>query len=403
MRATERLTALKIESRPPGDHGDGNGLWLHVRPSGARSWGFIYRWEGKQPELGLGSWPSVTLAAARKKAAEGRRLLNETPPRNPKEVWKQARASGVPIFTVVAKKYLEGKSKQWRSPRHRAQVEANLLRHCELIAGKPVDKITTEDVLAVLATQTPSMAHRLRSDIARVLGAAKALGHIPPAVQNAAEWRNHLSTLMAKPPEQTPHRAMPFVDVPAFMEQLREQRRDAEGKVNVVAYGLEFAILCGNRSGEARLARWDEFDAEDYWNIPAGRMKAFKPHVVPLSPGARAILDVMRTIRTSEYVFPGSRPGKPLTGKSFERLLKRMGCKFVAHGFRSSFRNWIHVATNTPNEIGEIAISHGGGGKVELRYRRDKPLEKLRRLFQDWDDYCAPKDNVRQFPVQRAG
>ena len=398
----KKLTAAKIAAlTTPGRFATGGNLYIRVRDSGSKTWTFYYRFQGEMHDLGLGVYPEVSIKEARAKADEGNRLLRAG--QNPKVVWdERKRASGTPTFGTMAERYLAGnKAAQWRSDRHRTQVAANLLRHCGNLSNLRVDEITTEHVLATLKGRSKGTAHRVRGDIYRVLGAAQALGHIPDNVRNAAQWRGGLDQLMAKPPAAKHHEAMPYIEVGAFLERLRERRQDVDGKPCVAAYALEFTILCGARSKEVRLATWDEIDIDGkLWSLTGPRMKAGKPHCVPLSDGALAILDVMRELRTpptGDYVFPGFKPRAPLTGKSFERLLKRMGCKFVTHGFRSSLRNWSHCETHFENVVCEQALAHDPGSASERAYRRDLPVSKLRQLFAAWDAYLAPRpDNVVQ-------
>ena len=184
---------------------------------------------------------------------------------------------------------------------------------------------------------------------------------------------------------------MPYGEVPAFIAELRERPATA-------ALALEYCILTAARSGEALAARWDEIDFDArIWTIPPARTKAAREHRVPLSDRAVALLREMETSKTGEYVFPGRRPGRPLSGMAFEMLLRRFKSRYTAHGFRSSFRDWAGNETHFPRELAEHALAHVIGDKAEQAYRRSDALEKRRALMQVWANYCkpcAPADNV---------
>ena len=193
-KTTDRLTPLQVKAlTKPGRYADGGNLFLVVRRSGAKSWSFLFRWHGKPTEAGGGPCRSVSLKQARSWAAEGRAMLHENPPRNPQQVWQQLRrTTAVPTFAQMAEEYLDGKARQWRSRKHRAQVRTLLLGNCRSIANKPVDEIATADVLLTIKTvlkRAPSMAARLRGCIEQVLAAAQALGHIDSDRRNPASWR----------------------------------------------------------------------------------------------------------------------------------------------------------------------------------------------------------------------
>jgi integrase len=182
------------------------------------------------------------------------------------------------------------------------------------------------------------------------------------------------------------HAAMPFVNVPQFLGSLRQ--RDA-----VAALALEFTILTAARTGEALGARWDEIDFEQsVWTVPGARMKGGRVHRVGLSRRALAILTKFDAARTGEYVFPGQRPGKPLSRRAMEMILRRMKANGVTvHGFRSSFRDWCGEVSTFPREIAEAALAHISGDATERAYRRGDALEKRRALMEAWANYCESK------------
>jgi integrase len=178
---------------------------------------------------------------------------------------------------------------------------------------------------------------------------------------------------------------MPFDEVPEFMVALRER----EG---IAARALEFSILTAARSGEVFGASWDEFDLEArVWTVPAARMKAGRAHRVPLSARAVEILREMEQRRLSELVFPGTKPGRPLSVMALEMVLRRMKVDVTVHGFRSAFRDWAGERTHFPREVAEAALAHLVGDAVERAYRRGDALEKRRKLMDAWASFLQQK------------
>ena len=193
------------------------------------------------------------------------------------------------------------------------------------------------------------------------------------------------------------HAAMPYPDVPAFVQELQGKQR------SMAARALEFLILTAARAGEVLGATWAEIDLErGLWTVPANRMKAGDEHRVPLSPRALAIVGVLHEMRISDYVFPGQREGRPLSSTAFEMLLRRMKADaFTTHGFRSAFRDWAGDTTSVSREIAEAALAHRVGNATELAYRRTDALEKRRALMAAWADYCTMVHDAKVIPMVR--
>ena len=397
-----KLTARQVATlKEPGKHGDGRGLWLRVRPDGRRGWVFRYRFRGRDREMGLGSADEVALREAREQAVSARQLLREG--RDPIEESRKKRAAarGVPSFAGCAEAFLAANETAWRNPKHRQQWRNTLGAYVFPAFGEsPVDSISMDDVLRVvqpLWQAKPETASRIRGRVERILDWARARGLRDG--ENPARWRGHLDQLLPSRAKVRPVRhfaALPWRDIPAFMESLHRRQGIAAG-------ALEFAILTAARSGEVRGARWREIDG-DTWVIPAERMKARREHRVPLSPRALAILDEMRRFGSEpvQLVFPGIRTGKPMSDMTLGAVLKRMGRHdATAHGFRSSFRDWAAEATSFPREVCEQALAHTLANKVEAAYRRGDLFEKRRQLMTVWSAYCEqpPGAKLVEFPA----
>jgi integrase len=395
-RTIARLNARKVATlAKPGRYADGGNLYLSVSSNGGRRWVFLYRAHGKPTEVGLGSARAVSLAHAREMAAEARALV--TTGHDPREV---RRTAADKTFGEAADDLIEAMRPSWRSAKHGAQWEMTLRDYAAPLRGLPVDAITTDNLLGVLKplwTKRPETASRLRGRIERVLDAAKAKGW--RSGDNPARWRGHLDQLL--PPRRKlargHHAAMPYSQVPQFLAALRVRSATA-------ALALEFAILTAARSAEVLGAQWSEIDLENrVWTLPPTRMKAGREHRVPLSRRALAILKAMRDAGTGDFVFPGQKPGQPLSVMALEMVLRRMKVEgATVHGFRSAFRDWAAERTNVPNEVCEAALAHTVRDKTEAAYRRGDLFEKRRKLMDAWAAACASSESANVVPLRPA-
>ena len=399
QRKQNLLTARNVETaKKTGRYSDGNGLYLVVRPGGSRQWAFLYRRDGKLKEMGLGSpAKGVTLALARGLRDEARAVMVRG--EDPLEARRQAEraSSDVPRFGAYALALVERIEEGFSNPKHRQQWRNTLETYCAPIWARPIDAIDTAGVLACLTPiwqSKPETASRVRGRIERVLNAAKA--ERLRAGENPAAWRGHLDATLPKPGKLTRghHSALPYADMPAFMAELR-------ARPALAAMALEFAVLTATRTSEVLNAQWSEFElGAGLWTIPAERMKARKEHRVALSKRALAIVTELSAAKSSEFVFPGQKPGKPLSNMALLMLLDRMGRGGVitAHGFRSTFSDWASEVSPFSSELRELALAHTIGNKAEAAYRRGDALEKRRTMMEAWATWCEPKEpNVVAF------
>lgn len=396
-RQINKLTARKVDTiKAPGRHSDGGGLYLNVTESGAKSWLFMFKKTGRRREMGLGSARAVSLARARALASDARRHVASG--RDPLAM--RAKPTTM-TFGDAAGALVESMSSSWRNAKHRAQWAMTLKVYGAPLSGMAAADVTTDDVLGVLKPlwlTKPETASRLRGRIERTLDFAKARGM--RSGENPARWRGHLDALLPKRPKLSRghHKALPFVTVPEFMGELR--KRDG-----VAPAALEFVILNAARSGEVLGATWNEMDLKArVWTIPAERMKAGRDHRVPLTDRAMEILKAMSRLGTSEFVFPGVKAGRPLSGMALEMVLRRMKVDATVHGFRSAFRDWAGECTAFPREIAEAALAHLVGDEVERAYRRGDALEKRRSLMEAWTVLCTSSKRSAVVPfVKRKG
>ena len=390
-----------------GRHNAGDNLYLSITKAGSKRWVFLYAFGGQRRELGLGSAANghVTLAQAREKAIEARKVINSGD--DPVKVMgKSARAiaeRGFPSFGSFADDYLTAHGPKFRNDKHKAQWTLTLTTYCAPIRSKPVNEIDTADVLKVLQpiwAKIPETASRLRGRIENVLDSAKAQG-FRDGLENPARWKGHLKSILPARQRLTRghHAALPYDDLPALLTALR-------GKQATAALALELCILTATRSGEILNATWAEFDfAKGVWTIPATRMKAGQEHRVPLTARALDILQSLQKLKLShnDHVFAGNAQGKPLSNMAMAMLLKRMGqTEITVHGFRSTFRDWASEQTSFAHEVCEMALAHTIGNKAEAAYRRGDLFEKRRKLMDAWAAFCEPQTSAKVVPLRKA-
>jgi integrase len=368
-------------------------LQAETSPHGGvtKSWAFRYMRHGRARWHGLGSVELVSLADARDQALACRKMLHAgidpIEAKQAERMQERLALASAMTFKDCAKRYIAAHRAGWRNSKHAGQWESTLDTYAYPIFGPlPVAAVDTAMVMKALEpiwTEKPETASRVRGRIEAVLDWATARQF--RAGDNPARWRGHLDKLLparAKFRAVQHHAALPYADLPGFMADLRDQQGTA-------ARCLEFVILTGARTGEAIGAQWSEFDvAGKTWTVPATRMKAGKPHIVPLS--ARAIEILAELPQTGDFVFEGARAGRPLSNTAMLMLMRRMGrSDLTTHGFRSTFRDWAAERTAYPRDVAEMALAHTIGDKVEAAYRRGDLLAKRTRMMRDWSRYCT--------------
>lgn len=388
-----KLTQMQVDKlKIEGVYGDGAGLSLNVTKGGSKSWLFRYMIAGKARWMGLGSYPDVSLAEARDKAAEGRKMTNQgidplVDKRQKVSVIRAAVAKAI-TFDKAAEQYIDAHKSGWRNEKHIDQWRNTITTYASPVIGSiDVALVETAHIMKIIepiwSTKTET-ASRLRGRIESILDWATVRKY--RIGENPARWKGHLDKLLPKPSKVSKvehHAALPWIEMGPFLVALRKQ----EG---IGAKALELAILCASRSGEVRLATWDEFNLDSgVWIVPPERMKAQREHRVPLSKQAIDLLVKMKAMFPNGLVFPGAKQDKPLSDMSLTAVLKRMDRPdLTAHGFRSTFRDWAAESTNYPSEMAEMALAHAVGDKVEAAYRRGDLFEKRRHMMQSWADFC---------------
>ncbi|MCL6741795.1 integrase arm-type DNA-binding domain-containing protein [Sphingomonas sp. RB56-2] len=419
----------------PGDktrlYCDGGGLYLCVdkrggvgpdgqRRAGSASWMFRYMIDGNARTMGLGAYPTVGLAKARRKATEAREALSDGHDpldlRNAARASKQLARATAMTFREAAEVYIASKQDEWKNAKHAEQWPSTLKAYAYPIIGDvsiadidnaAVLRVLQQDVTATdgksterLWTAKPETASRLRGRLEAVLGWAIAGGR--RTAENCARWdilKHQLPAKTKLPRGRVKHHAaLPIDAMPEFMPRLRE----AEG---MGARALEFAILTAARSGEVRGARWAEIDLKaKVWNVPGSRMKAGRDHRVPLSSAAVTLLQTLPRGEANDLVFLAPKGGM-LSDTTLSAVLRRMKVDAVPHGIaRSTFRDWGSERTNFPSEMLEMALAHTVSNKVEAAYRRGDLFEKRRALMDAWAAFIASpvsNSNVTDLAIAR--
>ena len=375
----KRLTAGFVRSVRPGRYCDGQGLYLYVQSSGARSWVQRLVIHGRRRDIGLGSVALVPLADARELALINRRMARE----GGDPLAEKHRLERMPTFADAAARVLEQKRAGWREGRHPRSWWASLERYVfPWIGRRPVSEVTSAEVLDVLTPiwhAKAQTARRVRERMRAVLEWAVAMEY---RTDNPCD---RVGSVLGPQQAAVEHmRALPHQDAPVAVAKVR-----ASAAKPVVKLAFEFLVLTAARWGEVREAVWTEVDVDAaVWTVPAARMKAKRAHRVPLSPRALEILDAARTLGGDPFVFPGRR-NKPLSEKRLRQMLQRLAVAAVPHGFRSTFRDWAAEATDHRREVVEAALAHLVTNKVEAAYARSDLFGRRRKLMDDWAAYLG--------------
>ena len=361
-----------------GDGRGGNGLFLNVKPTAngrlSKSWVQRIRVANQITHIGLGGYPIVTLAEARRKAVENRRTIAEG--RDPRGV-------GIPTFRDGLEKVLELQRPNWRSPKSEKQWRSSLDAYASELMHERVSKIQSGDVMDVLRpiwNTKRETARRVRQRIAAVMKWAIAKGYRPdnPAGEQVLQALPKNGVIRKHQP------ALPHGRVGGAVRVIRATEAWPSTKL-----AFELLVLTATRSGEVRLALWEEMDLEEaVWTIPGERMKANREHRVPLSGRALEVLrEVGEFSSGHKLVFPSPR-GKPLSNATLSKLCRDNGIGAVPHGFRSSFRDWCGE-TGQPRDVAEQALAHVIKNKAEAAYARSDLFERRRTLMEAWARYVA--------------
>lgn len=390
MKRPKQLNATFVKTiRRPGRYGDGrggHGLSLLVKPTKtdrlSKTWAQRLKINGRAVNIGLGSYPVVTLAEARKKALANRRVVAQG---------GDPRGGGIPTFEDASERVINvfraswrpggGSEKQWRSSMRRYAFPR--------VGRKRVDRINTADVMGVLLAddlwnQKRETARRVRQRIGQVMKWAVAQGYREDNPAGDA-----IGAALPKNGGRRKHfKALPHAEVAGALAKVRSSRAWTGTKL-----AIHFMVYTASRPGETRLATWDEIDLETAtWTIPGQRMKGGREHRVPLSPQALQVLTEALDIRDATGLIFPSVTGRAMVNVTMTKLLRELGIAAVSHGFRSSFRVWCGD-TGVAREVAEAALAHVVRDQVERAYARGSMIARRRRVMKRWADYIARGDD----------
>jgi len=401
--ALHRLTAKAVENVAAGATlNDGGGLFLRSGQRGNRRWVIRYSLRGqKQREMGLGPFPTVSLAQARQKAAAAREYINkgidpiDAAARDAEAARAKAEedARGVMTFGRYADEiFLPSVLRNFSNAAHIQQWRATFQTHAASLCDMPLTSIKREHVLAVLKpiwTTKNVTATRCRGRIERLF--SHAIQNHAYCGDNPAAWKQFDATLPA-PRKLTRghHASIPHDEIALFMEKLQERQTES-----TAALLLEWIVLSACRTGEARFATWAEVDLNRMvWSVPAARMKMRRDHIVPIT---ERMVDVLleaekrlgRPRKPSDWLFPGPRLTKPMSEMACIQQMKRMGYgTFTVHGMRATFKGWAATATEFPRELIEEQLAHQLG-TTEGAYMRVSAVERRRVMMKAWARHLA--------------
>lgn len=372
-----RLTALSVRNAKPGRHGDGAGLYLMVKPTGARSWILRIQQDGKRRDIGIGSTAALSLAEARECAAELRKhALNGRDPIAERDRDRRP----TPTFREASRQAYEALKSGWSQKNADAFLTSLETYAFPAIGNVRVDMVDAgqvRDMLAAFWTSKPEQGRKVRMRVGQVLNFSHAKGW------RASEAPARSVTVgLPKQAGGKNYRSMPYSLVPGFVSDLRA-KTPTSGRG-----GLYLLVLTAARPGEIRRARWGQFDLEKAeWVRPADMMKSGEAHTVTLSTAAVAFLRELHTERSpkpDDLVFPGQR-GAVMSDMAMTKVLRDAKVMFDAHGFRSSFRDWAaEQHPEIPDAVAEAALAHAVPDKVVRAYKRTKFIEMRRGLLEAW-------------------
>lgn len=427
-RIADELTALEVKRLThPGGRGNATfsvggvtGLQMQITPNGARSWLLRVTIGGRRRKIGLGSYPTISLAAARERAREA--LEKIAAGMDPVEERKAAQAAlraahaRSLTFAEAMEKFAPKKLAEFKSEKQRRLWRNSLEIHAIAILGKmPVDKITRADILRVLEPiwiEKTETATKLRGRIEGILTWAEVAGHC--GGPNPARWQANLDQFLPKPSKvqkKEHHPAVALVDAARWWSDLR-------GRSGIGTAALQFVALTAARSGEVRQAVWSEFDLDEgVWMKPVLNMKADRPHRVALNAEAVALLRDLPQMQGSEFVFPAVRGGR-LSDQTLSATMKRMHAgqerigrrgyldplsnhPAVVHGLRSTFRQWT-AERGFDRDMAELQLAHVVGSDVERAYQRSDLLERRRAMMAAWAGFLAGEGAGQVVPIRGA-
>ena len=385
-----KLNAKQLLTLPIGKHPDGNGLYLSIYKPKRGKWSFRYNLNKKAREMGLGSFPEVTLYEARQHALRNKQLLSKKidpiDEKNRAEVLRQQQNKK---FSEIADLYISAKKKEeWRNLKSEQQWRNTITNYAvPYLDKKPLIDINTDDIhellLPIWSSKTET-ARRLQQRLFRIFGFAKIKKWY--VKDNPALWKGGLQEVMPDPYKI--HKVISFAslkhnEVSNFYHAISDLDL-------ISVYALRLLILTATRTKEVIESRFDEFDLDKkIWTIPEHKMKTGIEHKVLLSDEAINIINLMRKRHNHEYVFHNPATGKHISNGAMLVFLKKQFpyLKVTVHGFRATFKTWAEETGNYQHHAIEFCLAHQLPSKVEKAYLRTNLTEQRKQIMDDWEKY----------------
>ena len=403
-RIAKALGALAVKNLSgKGLHAVGgvSGLYLSINENGAKSWILRTKIGTKRSDIGLGSYPAISLMLAHQKATETKESIKKGS--DPIAERKLRRSTIEWTFQRCTTEYIDLHRSSWTNPKSEQQWANSLATYAFPVLGaKHVRDITVGDVLAVIQkdwSRINDSINKVRNRIELILAWAAARGY--RSKENPAAWRGNLDAALPKPSSvnnREHHPSLPFEQMNDFVSKLRKR----EG---IGPKCLELLIFTGVRSANAREMRWSEIDFNSStWTIQGANMKAKQTHRVPLTDCVMDLIKSMSRYEGNDYVFQG-RTSNPMSDATMNTLIKRMhkseiqagGRGYfdpntekrvaVVHGFRSTFADWSAECTSYAPELREMALAHSLGNKTQAAYQRGDLFSRRRLMMDGWADF----------------
>ena len=389
-----KLKYKQLLHLPKGKYHDGKGLYISIPSQGRGKWSYRYRIDNKSREMGLGTFPEISIVDVRQKAEDTRRqILNKIDPIEDKKKQEVLRNQQGKKFSYIADLYISAKKKEeWRNPKSEQQWQNTITSYAvPFLDKKPLIDINIDDIqellLPIWSSKTET-ARRLQQRLFRIFGFAKIKKWYEK--DNPALWKGGLQELMANPYKI--HKVKSFASLQH--KDISKFYHDISHLDTIAVYALKFLILTATRTKEVIEARFDEFDLEKkIWTIPEHKMKAGVEHKVPLSDEAINIVNLMRQKHNHEYVFYNKATGNHISNGAMLVFLKKQcpHLKITVHGFRATFRTWAEELGQYQHHAIEFCLAHQLPTKVEKSYLRTNLFEMRQIIMEDWQNYLLFK------------
>jgi len=374
MSVLHAISQLKAKNLDQGKYADGQGLWLIKRNKAQGRWMLRLHVQGKRREMGLGSWPDVSISEARERAAQARRRLRDGVDPIEERKQQQHKTHQLTVADAVESCFKarqadlksDGAAGRWMSP-----LNVHVLPNIGDLPIEQLDQHQLKKLLEPIWHKQASVASKALSRISLTLKHAAALG-----LDVDLQATMKAQALLGKQRHKIKHiPSLPYQEAPEFYRWLCTKSLSS-------ALALRFLILTVTRVSEVRLATFSEIE-KDVWTLEPERTKTSREHRVPLSKEALKVVRLARQSDDQQWLFPANR-GSPMTDATMGRVMERANFTARPHGFRATFRTWVEECTDTSYEVKETALAHQVGSEVERAYQRSDLLDKRRVLLEKW-------------------